>query len=116
MGQMTLDEWKAQQSKSSAPKFNLRKAGEGADIDSKWKKAAIYKKEKEDGEEDEDDDDQFVYSQRANKLKHLNVSLNFGDQQGYGGRGGGGRDGDRRGGDKKEQFSLEDPNAFPALG
>jgi len=46
--QMTLDEWKAQQSKSSAPKFNLRKAGEGADIDSKWKKAAIYKKEKED--------------------------------------------------------------------
>ena len=58
--QMTLDEWKAQQSKSSAPKFNLRKAGEGADIDSKWKKAAIYKKEKEDGEEDEDDDDQVV--------------------------------------------------------
>merc|ERR1712183_1227658 len=110
---MTLDEWKAQQNKSSAPKFNLRKAGEGTVIDPKWKKAAIYKKEKEDGDEDEDDDDQFVYSQRSNRLKHLNVSLNFGDQQGYGG--GGGRDGDRRGGDKKEQFSLEDPNAFPAL-
>merc|ERR1712117_390420 len=37
---LTLDEWKAQQ-KKEAPKFNLRKAGEGSDIDPKWKKATI---------------------------------------------------------------------------
>merc|ERR1712089_59489 len=45
--QMTLDEWKAMQSKKEGPKFNLRKAGEGSDVDPKWKKATIYKKEKE---------------------------------------------------------------------
>ena len=44
---MTLDEWKAQQGKKDQPKFNLRKAGEGSDIDPKWKKAYSYKKEKE---------------------------------------------------------------------
>merc|ERR1719225_655152 len=44
---LTLDEWKAQQAKKDAPKFNVRKAGEGSDIDPKWKKATIYKKENE---------------------------------------------------------------------
>merc|ERR1712130_546059 len=43
--QMTLDEWKAKQAKKEGPKFNLRKAGEGSDVDPKWKKATIYKKE-----------------------------------------------------------------------
>merc|ERR1712157_211042 len=36
---MTLDEWKAQQAgaKEDKPKFNVRKAGEGSDLDPKWK-------------------------------------------------------------------------------
>merc|ERR1712106_600450 len=37
MKTLTLDEWKAQQ-KKEGPKFNLRKAGEGSDIDPKRKK------------------------------------------------------------------------------
>merc|ERR1712037_333856 len=45
--QMTLDEWKKLQAKKEGPKFNLRKAGEGSDVDPKWKKATIYKKENE---------------------------------------------------------------------
>jgi len=45
---MTLDEWKAQQAgaKEDKPKFNVRKAGEGSDLDPKWKKTYAYKKEK----------------------------------------------------------------------
>ena len=56
---MTLDEWKAQQSKEKkdAPKFNVRKAGEGADIDPKWKKATSYRKENvEESEEEEEEE------------------------------------------------------------
>ena len=41
------------------PKFNLRKAGEGSDVDPKWKKATIYKKENEEEEE------AVVYLQRS---------------------------------------------------
>ena len=53
---MTLDEWKAQQAGANAgPKFNLRKAGEGSDLDPKWKKTYAYKKEKETHEDDEDE-------------------------------------------------------------
>merc|ERR1711892_1179212 len=52
MKTLTLDEWKAQQ-KKEGPKFNLRKAGEGSDIDPKWKKATIYKKENEEQSEEE---------------------------------------------------------------
>ena len=54
---MTLDEWKAQQAgaKEDKPKFNVRKAGEGSDLDPKWKKTYAYKKEKETHEDDEDD-------------------------------------------------------------
>lgn len=52
---MTLDEWKAQQVKKEEPKFNLRKAGEGSDLDPKWKKTYAYKKEKETHEDDEED-------------------------------------------------------------
>lgn len=51
----TLDEWKAQQMKKEGPKFNVRKAGEGDDIDPKWKKTYAYKKERETHEEDEED-------------------------------------------------------------
>ena len=53
---LTLDEWKAQQAKRDAPKFNVRKAGEGSDIDPKWKKATIYKKENEEESEEEEEE------------------------------------------------------------
>ena len=52
---MTLDQWKAQQAKKEGPKFNTRKAGEGSDLDPKWKKTYAYKKEKETHEDDEDE-------------------------------------------------------------
>ena len=55
MKTLTLDEWKAQQ-KKEAPKFNLRKAGEGSDIDPKWKKATSYKKVNEEQSEDEEEE------------------------------------------------------------
>ena len=38
------------------PKFNLRKAGEGSDVDPKWKKATIYKKENEEEDDEEEED------------------------------------------------------------
>jgi len=52
---MTLDEYKKQMGERSGPKFNLRKAGEGSEIDPKWKKTYAYKKEKETHDEDEDE-------------------------------------------------------------
>jgi len=52
---MTLDEYKKQQGERSGPKFNLRKAGEGSEIDPKWKKTYAYKKEKETHDEEEDE-------------------------------------------------------------
>jgi len=55
---MTLAEWKAQKAKKDQPKFNLRKAGEGYDMDSKWKKTYAYKKE-ELNADDEDDEVSF---------------------------------------------------------
>ena len=87
---LTLDEWKAQQAKKDAPKFNVRKAGEGSDIDPKWKKATIYKKENEEESEEEEEESvslpssipapccvliiflcQIVYLQRANRQTHF---------------------------------------------
>lgn len=53
---LTLDEWKAQQGKKEGPKFNTRKAGEGSDIDPKWKKTYAYKKEKENAHDDDDEE------------------------------------------------------------
>ena len=54
---LTLDEWKAQNSgKKNQPKFNTRKAGEGSDIDPKWKKTYAYKKEKETNSDDEEEE------------------------------------------------------------
>lgn len=52
---LTLDEWKAQQTKKEGPKFNVRKAGEGSDIDPKWKKTTAYRKEKEQESEEEEE-------------------------------------------------------------
>ena len=58
---MTLDEWKAQQGGSKdQPKFNIRKAGEGSDLDPKWKKTYAYKKEKETHEDDEDEVKKYI--------------------------------------------------------
>ena len=34
---LTLDEWKAQQAKKDAPKFNVRRAGEGSDKENEEK-------------------------------------------------------------------------------
>merc|ERR1719309_514299 len=99
--QMTLDEWKAMQSKKEGPKFNLRKAGEGSDVDPKWKKATIYKKENEE-EEDEEEEETVVYLQRSTRQKKLDINFTFADQGGRGGgergRGRGRGDGRGRGG------------------
>ena len=56
---MTLDEGKAQQAeaKEDKPKFNVRKAGEGSDLDQKGKKTYAYKKEKETHEDDDDNEE-----------------------------------------------------------
>merc|ERR1719461_1264101 len=102
---LTLDEWKAQQ-KKEGPKFNTRKAGEGSDIDPKWKKATSYKKVNEE-QSDEEVEEAVIYLQRANRQKKLDINFTFADQDGgRGGRGG-------RGGNK--EFSL-DQEAFPTLG
>merc|ERR1719500_2277214 len=77
--QMTLDEWKKLQAKKEGPKFNLRKAGEGSDVDPKWKKATIYKKENEDEEEEEE---AVVYLQRSTRQKKLDINFTFADQGG----------------------------------
>ena len=62
--QLTLDEWKAlQKGAVDQPSFNIRKAGEGANIDPKWKKAAAYMKEKE------DDADETGYAEVCYLLK-----------------------------------------------
>ena len=74
------------------PKFNLRKAGEGSDVDPKWKKATIYKKENEE-EDDEEEEEAVVYLQRSTRQKKLDINFTFADQGGRGGgdRGRGGR-------------------------
>ena len=56
----TLDEWKAQQAKKDETKFNLRKAGEGSDLDPKWKKTYAYKKEKETHDEEDEEVSDFL--------------------------------------------------------
>merc|ERR1719273_1712085 len=102
---MTLDEWKAQQVKKDQPKFNLRKAGEGSDLDPKWKKTYAYMKEKQ-SQDDDDEEEHEVYMQRANRQKKvLDIEFSFNDptgpaggsDRGRGGRGGrgGGRGRDR---------------------
>lgn len=66
MKTFTLDEWKAQQKKKedNAKKFNVRKAGEGSDIDPKWKKTYAYKKERETHEDEEEEVRLLIYSLR----------------------------------------------------
>ncbi len=50
-----MDFFKILQGERSGPTFNLRKAGEGSEIDPKWKKTYAYKKEKESHEDDDDE-------------------------------------------------------------
>ena len=65
--EMTLDEWKALQTKTTDTKtkssFNIRKAGEGVD-DNQWKKTYVLSKKKqlhsEEEEEEESDDVSIV--------------------------------------------------------
>merc|ERR1719319_2183405 len=45
---MTLEEYKAMQGKKEGPKFNLRKAGEGASIDPMWKNTRPCKAKRRD--------------------------------------------------------------------
>ena len=59
---LTFDEWKAQQGKKETPKFNVRKAGEGSDMDPKWKKGTAYKKEKENPDDEDDEVINFLNS------------------------------------------------------
>merc|ERR1719266_465063 len=107
----TLDEWKKQQGEKSGPKFNVRKAGEGSDIDPKWKKTYAYKKEKETHEDDEDEDHE-LYPQRSNRQKKiLDIEFSFNDPNGpagqdRGGRGRGGRGG--RGGRERRDNDRGD--------
>merc|ERR1712029_958408 len=114
---LALDEWKAQQSKEKkeAPKFNVRKAGEGADIDAKWKKATIYRKENV--EEREEEEEEIVYLQRANRQKKItDINFTFADESrgGGGGRGRGrGRGGRRDGPPRDRDGPREDRGDAP---
>merc|ERR1712183_670559 len=108
------DEWKAQQGEKKELKFNTRKAGEGSDLDPKWKKTYAYKKEKETQEDDEDDEHE-LYPQRANRKKIFDIEFSFADTGAGGGndrgrgRGGRGGRGDRRGGGDQHKSKHINP-------
>jgi len=105
---MTLDEWKAQQQKKEAPKFNVRKPGEGQQADPKWKKATSYKKQNEE-ESEEEEEEEVVYLQRANRQKKVNINFTFADEsRGGGGGRGRGRGGRGRGGDRRDGGERRD--------
>lgn len=58
--EMTLDEWKAQQTASKPkPDFKIRKAGEGCE-NSEWKKMFVLKKKVEEEESEEEDEEYEV--------------------------------------------------------
>ncbi|XP_016088008.1 plasminogen activator inhibitor 1 RNA-binding protein-like isoform X2 [Sinocyclocheilus grahami] len=129
--EMTLDEWKAQQSKERAKvEFNIRKANEGAD----WKKGYVLHKSKaEDASADDDAAGDHHFRKPANDITSQ-LEINFGDL-GRTGRGRGGPRGGRGGRgavaaaaatrpprerrpDKAGGVSVpnvDDPEAFPAL-
>ena len=79
----------------------MRKAGEGSDIDPKWKKATIYKKENEEESEEEEEEsvslpspclhftELFFFLDHlppASQQKITDINFNFTDES----RGGGG--------------------------
>ncbi|XP_016335838.1 plasminogen activator inhibitor 1 RNA-binding protein-like isoform X2 [Sinocyclocheilus anshuiensis] len=125
--EMTLDEWKAQQSKERAKvEFNIRKANEGAD----WKKGYVLHKSKAEDASADDAAGDHHFRKPANDITSQ-LEINFGDL-GRTGRGRGGPRGGRGGRgavaatrpprerrpDKAGGVSVpnvDDPEAFPAL-
>jgi len=123
---LTLDEWKSQQTKKTETQFNIRKAGEGSEMDPKWKKTYAYKKEKEENEDDDEENE--IYLQRVHRQKKVvDIKFNFADlnrsgagsrgrgvRGGRGGRGRGVTKGDRAGNGKA--VNVLDEHSFPELG
>lgn len=115
--ELTLDEWKAQQQQRIKPKFNIRKAGEGAcystiwfplyiyllllfplhlagEDTSQWKKMIVLtnNKKKENESEEELEYDPAMYPQRVGRQQRvLDIQFNFNDGRRGGGGGFGGR-------------------------
>jgi len=100
---LTLDEWKALNSKKAGPKFNLRKAGEGQKDDPKWKKATAYKKEnpEDESEEEDDDDNEVIQQASARRKKITDINFTFADESRGGGMGRGRGRGGRGRGDRE---------------
>uniref|UniRef100_A0A8C2CDN0 Plasminogen activator inhibitor 1 RNA-binding protein-like n=1 Tax=Cyprinus carpio TaxID=7962 RepID=A0A8C2CDN0_CYPCA len=124
--EMTLDEWRAQQSKERAKvEFNIRKANEGAD----WNKGYVLHKSKAEDSSVDDASGDHHFRKLANDITSQ-LEINFGDL-GRPGRGRGGPRGGRGGRgapatrpprerrpDKVGGVSVpnvDDPEAFPAL-
>ena len=82
---MTLDEWKALQKgqKKEEPKFNVRKAGEGSDIDPKWKKATSYKKQNEEESEEEEEEEVGPAVLVSSVPIHLHFDFSFVEEINY---------------------------------
>ncbi|KTG41816.1 hypothetical protein cypCar_00017261 [Cyprinus carpio] len=134
--EMTLDEWRAQQSKERAKvEFNIRKANEGAD----WNKGYVLHKSKAEDSSVDDASGDHHFRKLANDITSQ-LEINFGDL-GRPGRGRGGPRGGRGGRgapatrpprerrpDKVQSLcvfdlqvggvsvpNVDDPEAFPAL-
>ncbi|NXR70976.1 PAIRB protein, partial [Pycnonotus jocosus] len=124
--EMTLDEWKAIQSKDRAKvEFNIRKPNEGAD--GQWKKGFVLHKSKSEEAHAEDSVMDHHFRKPANDITSQ-LEINFGDL-GRPGRGGRGGRGGRTGLNLVKEFDVihtpnqssasapdvDDPEAFPAL-
>lgn len=98
--QMTLDEWKALQTRERAkPSFNLRKPGEGVQTAPEWKKMVVLKKKvNEEGQEEDDEEEEEEDDDAHGKQKQtVPIQIRFNDSGSRGG-GFGGRRGRGRGG------------------
>uniref|UniRef100_A0A1L8DI17 Putative mrna binding protein n=1 Tax=Nyssomyia neivai TaxID=330878 RepID=A0A1L8DI17_9DIPT len=91
--ELTLDEYKAMRAvKSKPPQYNLRKAGEGEDVN-QWKSMVALEAKRSSADED-GDNDATSFQQRATRQKHiLDIEFHFNDgrrtgQMGRGPRGG----------------------------
>jgi len=74
---LTLEEWKAQKA-TEKPKFNTRKANEGADQKS-LQKFIPLKREDEAAKEEVVTEEEVSYTKRALREKPLDIEVNFGD-------------------------------------
>lgn len=125
--EMTLDEWKAKQESHNKPAFNIRKAGEGEDME-KWKNLKVLRKinSRSESKPEMASDEQ----QKRQVKQQVSVNIQFGDNaaRGFGGRGRGrgdrgrgrGRGGGRYGGDRnqRQQYmpDVQNEQEFPTLG